>query len=190
MTITAKISDHADAAKALTLGRFWDKPRMQELVRILNDEVQLLEDVLWQVFEDGLLVNAEGEILDEYGEILDEPRGALGDDDYRRVLGVVVGAHQSDGTAPQTIYLFSQLVDAAVRYTQQGRATFELSYETDNPATDADWRARIERIAEILRPVGVTMVVIEGNTDSGGNPFKLDTAGQGLDQGELCDRIV
>jgi hypothetical protein len=190
MTITAKIADHPDAARTLTLGRFWDKPRLQELVRILGDQVQLLEDVLWQIFEDGLLINAEGVVLDEYGDILDEPRCALGDDDYRRVLQVAVGAHQSDGTAPQTIYLFALLVDATVRYTQQGRATCELSYDTSNPATDPDWRARVQRIAEILRPVGVTLTVVEGNIDAGGNPFQLDTDGQGLDQGELCDRIV
>lgn len=190
MTIS-KVTDHAEAARLLTKGRWRDKDRMQALVKILADEVQLLENVTWDVLQSSLLGNAEGAILDEYGDMFDEPRGALVDADYRRVLGVIMGAHQSDATAPETIYLFAQLADATVRYIQQGRASFSISYDTDNPALEKpDWRERLQRIAEILRPVCVSMSVVEGDTSDSGNPFQLDTDGQGLDLGELCDRVV
>lgn len=184
MTIS-KITDHSEQAQATTVSRWKSKPRMLELVRILNDEVQLLDDVIWDVHQNSLLDNATGVILDEYGDLFEEPRGALGDDDYRQALKVVMAAHQSDGTAPEVIYLASLLISSAVRYRQYTPAHYRLEYLTSSPIS-GDWEKRILRILEILRPVGVDYALIEGDDP---DAFRFDT-GPGFDEGKLSRKVI
>lgn len=184
MTIT-KITDHADAALATQQTWTHTRERIRKLCEILADEVQLLEDVEWQVLVNSLLENATGLILDEYGDTFDEPRGSLGDDDYRRVLFVIMGAHQSDGTAPETIYLASTLLDSAVRYQQYIPAHYRLEYLTTSPIS-GDWETRVLRILEILRPAGVNYALIEGDDP---DAFRFDT-GPGFDEGKLSRKVI
>ncbi len=123
--------------------------------------------------------------------ILEEPRGALGDDDYRRALKVIVATYQSDGTGPEVVYLAATLLGVSVWYRQRGRLAYEIEYETTAPLA-TDWLARVQRIFEAGRPAAAELSVIEGDTsgDPAGVPFTLDTDNAGLDDGELCRRIL
>jgi len=184
MTIT-KITDHAARAVAQMQGWAREKARIPALTEILADEVQLLEDVLWQVLTNSRLANATGDILDEYGGIFDELRGNLSDGDYAQVLEIIIAAHQSDATAKEIIAIASTLIGKAVRYTVFSLAHYRLEYETDAPVVD-DWRARVIRVLEILRPVGVSYTLHEGD-DAG--VFRFNS-GPGFNQGRLATRIT
>jgi hypothetical protein len=186
MTAT-QITDHAEQALETQSDWVKDKDRLRKLCEILADEVQLTEDVIFQVLVNSLLENATGVILDEYGNIFDHLRGSLGDDDYRKALSAVMAAHQSDGTAKEVIYLASTLIGVAVKYQVYPLAHYRLEYEIGTPIS-ADWETRVLQILEIARPAGVSYALVEGST-AGDGAFQFDV-GPGFDQGRFARRVI
>ena len=187
MTIM-KITDHAERALATMSSWTVLKARLRKLVEIGADQVQLTEDVIDDVLVNSLLENATGLILDEYGKIFDHLRGSLGDDNYRRALSAVMAAHQSDGTAKETIQIASTLIGVAVKYQVYPLAHYRLEYEIGSPPISADWESRVLQILEILRPAGVSYSLIEGSSDADG-AFQFDS-GPGFDKGRLARRVI
>lgn len=186
MTVT-QITDHA--AQALATQSSWTHAfaRLRDLTSILGDQVQLFEDLLFDVLVNSILDNADGVILDEYGKILDHLRGSLTDTQYRNVLKVVIAAHQSDGTAKEIVYMASTLIGVAVKYQQYIPAYYRLEYSIGT-AISGDWQARVLQILEIMRPAGVGLALVEGST-AGSGAFQFDT-GPGFDLGRLARRVI
>jgi len=183
----SKITDHAVEALATQSTWTHTRPKIRKLCELIADQVQLMEDVTWEVLVNSILDNADGVILDEYGKIFDHQRGSLGDDDYRRALNTVIAAHQSDGTAGEVIYLASTLIDESVKYQQYVPAHYRLEYEIRTPIS-GDWQARVLQILETCRPAGVSMQLVEGTTADDG-AFQFDS-GPGFDKGHLARRVI
>ncbi len=185
--LATQITDHA--GQALDAMSSWTntKERLRKLCEIQADQVQLFEDLIFQVLVNSLLENATGVILDEYGLIFDHLRGSLGDDDYRRALSAVMAAHQSDGTARETIQISSTLLGVAVKYQVYPLAHYRLEYGIATPIS-GDWEARVLQILEILRPAGVSYALVEGSTGGKGT-FQFDS-GPGFDRGRLARRVI
>lgn len=186
MTVS-QITDHA--AEALDTQSTWTrtKERIRKLCEIQGDQVQLMENAVWQVLVNSLLDNSTGVILDEYGNMFDHLRGSLGDDDYRRALSTVMAAHQSDGTAKEIIYLASTLLGVAVKYQVYPLAHYRLEYEIGTPIS-SDWETRVLQILEIARPAGVSYSLVEGST-AGSGAFQFDS-GPGFDVGRFARRVI
>ncbi len=186
MTAT-QITDHAERALGTMSSWTVNKDRLRKLVELFADQVQLTEDVIFEVLVNSLLENATGVILDEYGLIFDHLRGSLGDDDYRKALSAVMAAHQSDGTAKETINIASTLIGVAIRYQVYPLAHYRLEYEIGTPVS-GDWESRVLQILEILRPTGVSYSLVEGST-AGDGAFQFDS-GPGFDKGRLARRVI
>lgn len=188
MTVT-QITDHA--AQALARQSSWTHglARLREITEFLGDQVQLLEDVIFEVLENSILDNAgcAGERLDEYGVIFNHLRGSLTDAQYKAVLKVIIAAHQSDGTAKEIASLASTLLGVNVKYQQYIPAHYRLEYEIGT-AISGDWETRVLQILEILRPAGVSYSLVEGST-AGSGAFQFDS-GPGFDQGRLARRVI
>jgi len=74
-----------------------------------------------------------------------------------------------------------------VQYQQYQPAYYRLAYEIGTAIAD-DWQARVLRILEILRPVGVGYALVEGTTADEG-AFRFDS-GPGFDVGHLARRVI
>lgn len=187
--VISQINDHA--AQALATMSTWthDKARLRKLAEIVADQVQLFEDVCFDVINNSQLSAAgcTGVILDEYGKVFNLLRGSLSDASYKSVLQLIVAAYQSNGTVREIQNLASDLIGEAVRYTQYSPAHYRLEY-IPTASVAGDWRATVVRILEIVRPAGVSYDLIEG-TQTGSGTFMLDV-GPGFDQGRLAEEIV
>jgi len=186
MTVS-QITDHA--AQALATQSTWThtRERIRKLCELIADQVQLMDNVTWQVLTNSILATATGDILDEYGKIFDHARGALTDAQYRRALSTVIAAHQSDGLAKEVIYLASTLIGVPVRYQQYQPAAYRLTY-TIATAIASDWETRVLAILEIARPAGVSYQLVEGDS-TGAGTFTFNI-GPGFNQGKLARRVL
>lgn len=113
--------DHVDQSLNARLEDFRGLPRFEELVRILAEEVQEIEDALWQIAQDDV-DSAIGVQLDGFGEIVGAEREGLSDANYRALIRATIRANRSEGTTPD---LYS-IVTAATGSTATGQARLEF----------------------------------------------------------------
>ncbi len=186
MAIGEHITDHVTRAQGDLLSQFGSAARLLKFLEILVAEVQELEDVMVEVRDEIALDVAEGVQLDNiWGKMAQELRGAITDDDeYRRILEVVVAAFQSDGDVPTTIQLAAQLTQLGVRLRQLGRAFYLLELAEHVTPFSLDFAFRLISILNILPPSGVGYQTVEGITPA----FRFDTVGGGFDQGNKFSR--
>jgi hypothetical protein len=94
---------------AAQLPDYLRKPRFEAFVRVLARRTQKLEDALRALQEGWWLANAAGTQLDGLGELLVEPRGLLGDAEYRLRLQARIRALRGSGTPDELIGLLKLL---------------------------------------------------------------------------------
>lgn len=131
-----KITDYQQRLRDDMLTQFHGDPVHEAIADAISTEYQRFEDVAYDVLAKRLLENAVGDILDVIGRIARVDRLGRTDDDYRKIIQVAIAARDSDGGAEDIIWIASQLVNADVRYTQQGTAHFVLEYESDETLSD------------------------------------------------------
>ncbi len=180
-----KITDYVARAQADLPTQFRESAKLNALLGALVQEVQLGEDVIFDVILLRLLPAATGVNLDIIGKIVGRSRLDIADDDeYRDLLRVQIRANISDCGAEDVIYVASELTGEAVRYMQKGRAHFHLEY-TGDQAIDPLQLARIQELLELVACSGVSWEMVEGDET---NAFRFNT-GLGFNDGEL-GRIV
>ena len=180
------ILNHVEQALALLPSQFTDSTKLRALITALVARVQEIEDDTWACIEDRMLSTAEGVQLDQYGKVLGQPRDGLADEDYRALLGIRILANRSNGQADVILRVVAGLLGPerlthGVEYRQQGTAEYRLQWEADS-TTGADRRALVVKILDEITPAGVSYTAVEGKAPA----FRFDTAGQGLDEGQLC----
>ncbi len=74
-------------------------PRFQALLEIFCDEIQEIEDMLWELGQDSVNT-AFGVQLDGFGSIVGAERQGLSDTDYRALIRARIKANNSEGTVP------------------------------------------------------------------------------------------
>lgn len=182
-----KITDHVAQAKANMLTQFRDSPKLNAMLESLVTEVQLSEDVIFDVILLRLLDAATGVNLDIIGKIVGRFRLDVTDDDeYRELLRVQIRANQSDCGAEDVIYVASELVGLPVRYTQTTAtgsyiAHFHLEVLGGQSLTDSE----LEKINELIELVACAGVSWEFVSGSATNAFTYNTGpGYDYDGGE------
>lgn len=179
MTMPAKITDHAAQAVGNLLSQFRNSDRLKELIGIFAAEIQSLENLFHELYDECTLDTAVGVQLDMEGKIVGWPRMGLGDDDYRAMIKVGIVINQTDGDAVTATYIISKLVGVAVHYRWCGMA--HCSFEWEKAAhSSADTQTLIQSILDKILVAGVSAHCVEGITDS----FRFDN-GPGFDQGKL-----
>ncbi len=91
MSVPTKIADHTVLALDDLLSQFDNSPKLRKLVEIITDQVQLFEDVTYEVLIERLLDAAAGVQLDVYGRVvggLALSRGGRTDDAFREIIRV------------------------------------------------------------------------------------------------------
>jgi len=146
-------------AQALSrLIEFWrGKPNLAGWLSDYIDEIQELENVVWDVIVGRLPDYAEGVQLDVLGAIVGERRNGLGDAAFRVRIKARIRINQSFGT-PKDVIEVLQLIDPApFHVVEYGIAAFTVYYDTP-PANDAV-ASQIHGIVKETRAAGVGATV-------------------------------
>lgn len=106
-----EITNHGDLAVSKFLEQFKTLPRFETLMRILTDQVQEIEVVLWDLLTERALNTAIGVQLDVIGRIVGQGRLGLEDDDYRVLLQARILVNRSDGEIETMLQLVRLMVD-------------------------------------------------------------------------------
>ena len=102
ITEHTKITEHAALSAELLMSALRSKARVSAIARSIGTQAQSVEDALWSTLTISIDTSV-GEQLDQIGAILGQPRGPLGDTDYRPVLRAAIRARRSSGTGPDVI---------------------------------------------------------------------------------------
>jgi hypothetical protein len=189
-----KITTHIADAKARLLEQYKGAPNFEALWDIFVQQVQEIEDAIYDVI--GLLdvETMEGDQLDLLGRVLGRTRQEMDDETYRVFLKSQIGINTSRGTTEQLLAVFKILTAGSTcTISEDYPAAVEL-------VIDGALRAVIKNnIQAILQDVVGAGVWVKGITLTVGDPFILGwsteadptTEGKGLswtgtlDQGQL-----
>lgn len=183
--------DHNEQVVKQAIGRlpglFADLPNWRKLVTSLTTEVQVLEDVHYDMLVDGLLDNAQGDALDQYGDLVNEAREGLTDAVYRGIVRARIRANRSNGSASELLAVALLLGALNAKLFEHFPATASVEMVVpdsfDISGSEAGRRAGIiERAAA----GGVFVRVVEAQ--SGYFAFAEDPDGLGFDDGRLARR--
>jgi hypothetical protein len=133
------ITNHVARGLSRLIQKFKNKPNVVGFLAALLQEVQELDDAIYDASVYRLISNAYGATLDLWGKLLKYPRGSLGDESYRVRLQVQVLLLRSSGTAQELLTVFQLLAPApnAVRFWPLYPAGFEL-YLSGPGVSDGD----------------------------------------------------
>ena len=99
MPIPSVINDHLDQMIEEFPSQFQDKPNITALLEVWNEQIQYLEDSLWETFAGTQFFDAKGVNLDRYGLLLGLVRPAgMSDDEFASLVAGEVVARASDAT--------------------------------------------------------------------------------------------
>ena len=180
-----KVTDHVARAQARLLTQFRDSEKLNALLEALVIEVQLSEDVIFDVILLRYLDVAEGVNLDIIGRIVGRERLDVSSDaEYRELLRVQIRANQSDCGAEDIIYVASELVGLPVRYTQTpDHGAYQAHFHLEaigGQGIGEDELARINDLIVLVACHGVSWEFVSGSATV---PFTYGT-GPGYGIGE------
>jgi hypothetical protein len=175
-TQLAYIPDHGDRAVGKVLSQFKRKPRIAALIRALASGTQELEDELFSLIVSRTLTAATGAELDQWGSVVGEPRGSLGDSDYRRFIRARTMVNVCKGDVDSLIAIWQVVMGTEdVRFLPTYPAGYRL--QAVRSALLPEYvRRRARRIMVDPKPGGVTSVCVEarrGFFGFSGNPDAL-----------------
>lgn len=188
----AQILDHATKAVQRLAGQFKESPLFKGMVSAIGDEVQSLENALYELLTTRDIDAASGQTLANIGRLVGAPpQGARSTSEFRNRIKTQIGVNRSDGSA-SSIYTISKLVVPAWDVADQPKITDEphATYvvQCDPPGSVVDDYEAARDLARILReanPAGVHGIVISQN-QSEGSSFCFDGgAGLGFGDGEF-----
>ena len=94
------------------LEQFKRKPLLEGALVVQLDEIQQLEDALWQLLTERWLDTSSGEQLDTIGRVVGLERDANDDQAFRLLLAVEILSLRSSGTGEQLLVMATQLFGA------------------------------------------------------------------------------
>lgn len=124
----AKITDHLARGLGRLLLQYRDKLKLQQLLAVCIEQVQEIEDALWQLWEERKLDTAAGAQLDTLGAIVGQAREGVDDDTYRLRIRARIRLNRSSGTAEDVYGVMRLLVPegATLELLNQPPAGFVL----------------------------------------------------------------
>ena len=130
-----------------------EHPNLAAMLTTFTDEVQVLENAIWDVIVARLPDYAEGVQLDALGRIVGRKRDGLGDAAYRAHIKAQVRINQSFGAATDIIEVLQLIDTVAFHYRDMGTASFHIWY--DAPPSNAAIGHEIPSIVKATRAAGV-----------------------------------
>lgn len=182
MTTATLTTERLAEAVGNLIDQFKGQGNIEAFIEAWAQQSQDLETAAFGLLTGTTLATAEGEQLDGLGTIVGVEREGRSDADYRLRIGAQILFNNSSGTIEELLQLAVALGATTVSLTEAPPAKIELV--AGLPLGNG---AEVGRLMGIAKPAGVGMwfTWYEDTT-----PFFLDTAGQGLDQGELGEVVT
>ena len=117
------------------LSQWSDKVIIRGLFESYLDNIQVVEDMWFQLLNERDIFTAIGEQLNVLGTIVGEARLGKGDDEYRQAILNRVALNSSDGTPPRVLEILT-LITEADNVTLFEHFPGNVHYMTDGITTD------------------------------------------------------
>lgn len=114
-----QIFDHAAQGLTRLLEQFKDQPRLTALARSYLNQIQKLENAIWEVIQIRGIDQSEGVNLDAIGRLVGRPRLGLGDVDYRVALRAQIRINRSSGSPEDMIVVTGLSIPAGQTFTYE-----------------------------------------------------------------------
>jgi len=177
MTTATLTTERLAEAVGNLIDQFKGQANIEAFIRAWAQQSQEVETAAFGVLTLTTLASAEGVQLDGLGEVVGVEREGRSDADYRVRIGAQILLNNASGTIEDLNQLVVALGAASSVITETPPAKIEVV--ADGAITNGQ---EIGRVVGLARPAGVGHWF---TWYAGTNPFRFDTAGQGLDQGEL-----
>lgn len=133
-------TEHILQARARLIAQYVGKPRIDEILCIYVDQIQLLENALWQLATLRTIDTGEGIQLDGIGDIVGQERQGLSDADYKPLLRARIKANNSEGTGPDILAVADAALNepgpGSIRFDPKPPASYELTFTEPIPFAD------------------------------------------------------
>lgn len=151
----------------------------------LIDQVQELENVLFDLLNNRMLDAAEGAQLDKLGSMLNESRkGSQSDSNYRTILGVKIKQNLSQGEPETLISILSALTSSTqINFVELYPAAIVMYFDGEIIGTPSDLKNLIDGIAaggvrvDIVKGLLTEAFVVEGAVGLGCSSTVSPTTG-------------
>lgn len=155
MSVTKKTSHVADAPTRL-VEQFKGQANVEALLGVFAQQVQELEDALFEILDESTLETAVGAQLDGFGTIVGEERQGRTDNDYRLAIASRISLNVISGTIEQLIELITGLIFSSqtVELTESFPAVFTIRIP-DEISVDG---ARVSMFIQSAKPAGVRAI--------------------------------
>lgn len=177
MTTATLTTERLAEAVANLIDQFRGQANLEAFIRAWAQQSQDVEVAAFGVLTLTTIAAAEGTQLDGLGSIVGVERGGRNDADYRVRIGAQILLNNSSGTIEDMLQLAAALTASTTTLTEVPPAKIEIVIA--DAITNG---AEIASVMAAAKPAGVGMWFTWYESAT---PFLLDTAGQGLDQGEL-----
>lgn len=159
MSLPEQIPQHVELGVLSLTRDLWGKPRVAALLAAFLDQVQALEDDLFQIMVDRELPEADLVRLKVLGRIIGQPRFGLSEEAYRTVLETRGLANVSKGTARDVFAALDVLVGPGDwSLFELGDATLLLT--TTATSFTAEQGKMIQLVLPDVRAAGVGLIFL------------------------------
>lgn len=181
MTTATLTTERLAEAVGNLIDQFKGQPNVEAFIEAWAQQSQEIETAAFGLLTGTTLATAVGVQLDGLGELVGVEREGRSDPDYRLRISAQILFNNSSGTIEDLLQLAVALGATTLALTEVPPAKIELV--AGLPLANG---AEVARLMGLGKPAGVGMwfTWYEDAT-----PFFLDTAGQGLDQGELGEVV-
>ena len=181
-----KILNQVELAKARLISMFkisttGQGSKIQSVVASFAEQIQDLENMFFELFEQRWLDTATGKQLDNLGKILDEARNGQNDTDYRATLQAKVRLNSTNGTVEDIIQTLIDIGAATVDLTQ----FFPAAFLADIGEIDVN-EDFVRNKIDLSKGGGIKGGVLYGPAV---DAKRFDTAARGFDDGKFGNVI-
>lgn len=157
------IPDHAEQAIESLPGWQREEPNLLALTRVLNNEVQELEDAIFDVWVARALDGANGAELDKAGRLLGVGREGMEDLDFRGLLKAAALSLTGNGHPDRLLEIVSAGTRIPIGYIdiELLRRAVILTYVVEGKTKPDALLRQLKDIVEASTPPGVNVQLIE-----------------------------
>lgn len=163
----ARVTNHVEAGLDLLLEQYKGKPRIAALITSELEQIQKLEDAIWEVILGRLIDTAVGVQLDALGKIVGQKRQGAGDEVFRARIRARIWANRSLGHPDdiiKVVQLATGLPDDEWTYTENYPAGFIIEIFG---AIDASIVPVVAELVRVAKPPGVGFSVLFSGVPEG-----------------------
>lgn len=164
----------------LLISQYRDKPNIVSLLSAFGEQVQLLENAIFDTLEGRQLATAVGAQLDGIGRIVGQARNGQSDAVYRDFLQAKILVNNANGTPEELIEIASVVSGSSFtfEYVENFPADFaHFDLQTFDPYVDVDTATVVANFVFTAKPAGVRGIFKFGITE----PFFVYDGTAGVD---------